>query len=104
MNYALVITSCNNYTSSQNIIRKLLDHKLIACGTVVKSESYYFWEGGLTIHDEYMLILKTLDENYKEVEEKIINYHPYDLPEVIKVSIEDGYKEYLNWIDKNCRK
>ena len=45
------------------------------------------------------------DASKKENIQKIFdNYHPYDLPELIMVTIDDGSIEYLEWMKQNLSK
>jgi periplasmic divalent cation tolerance protein len=32
------------------------------------------------------------------LKERIIELHPYDVPEVIAIPVEQGHKAYLDWI------
>jgi len=34
---------------------------------------------------------------------RIKSLHPYELPEIIAVSIKDGLKEYLRWIEESTK-
>ena len=48
-------------------------------------------------------MIKT-DIEYKSSLEKLIkDNHPYELPEIIVINIDDGSNEYLNWINNNLK-
>ena len=34
----------------------------------------------------------------KNLEEKIIELHPYECPAILRIPIEGGHKDFLNWI------
>lgn len=44
------------------------------------------------------MIIKSLAENYSHIEKRIVELHPYELPEVIAVPIVAGLKPYLAWL------
>ena len=34
----------------------------------------------------------------RELEEKIIELHPYECPAILRIPIEGGHKDFLSWI------
>ena len=47
---------------------------------------------------ELALTIKTVRENYSAIEELIVSLHPYDVPEIVAVELDNGLKPYLDWI------
>jgi periplasmic divalent cation tolerance protein len=47
-----------------------------------------------------LVFIKTRSELYGEVERAITEVHSYQVPEIIKVPVENGLLSYLNWIDE----
>ncbi|MCI0668259.1 MAG: divalent-cation tolerance protein CutA, partial [Methylococcaceae bacterium] len=47
---------------------------------------------------EHLMLIKTASSHYTEVERCILEQHPYELPEVIAVPVQQGSDEYLTWI------
>lgn len=43
--------------------------------------------------------MKTKKSLYKELENKIVELHSYETPQIIAYDITNGYEGYLNWID-----
>ena len=43
-------------------------------------------------------VIKTRKSLYKKVEKAIKENHPYEVPEIIAVSIAKGSKDYLKWL------
>jgi periplasmic divalent cation tolerance protein len=43
-------------------------------------------------------MIKTSTERYPELEAAIRANHPYELPEIIAVTIARGLPDYLNWV------
>ena len=61
-------------------------------------ESVYRWEGRIARDSEVLMIIKTTDERYAELEEQIKALHSYTTPEVIAIRIERGSEAYLKWL------
>jgi len=76
----------------------LVTQKLAACVNIMPVKSIYSWKGELCRDDEELLIIKSRVEKYAELESKIREIHPYDMPEI--VAVEAGYvqKAYLDWV------
>jgi periplasmic divalent cation tolerance protein len=47
-----------------------------------------------------LLFIKTRREHYAAIEQVLLKQHPYEVPELIALSIETGLPSYLAWLDK----
>ncbi len=65
---------------------------------VLPIKSYYTWKDNLNIENENLLIIKCKRADFAEIEKCIKENHSYEVPEVVMVPIENGSKEYLDWI------
>ena len=84
----------------QIIAENIIQERLAACVTLSpQCQSLYWWQGKITQEQEHTLFVKTKKEAYPKLEEKIRQFHPYDVPEIIALPICAGSKDYLNWID-----
>jgi len=80
----------------------LIKEKLAACVNRIKNvESYYQWEGELNVDKEEQLIIKTREGRISELKKRLIEKHPYDVPEIIILDVEDGSDSYMDWVRKN---
>lgn len=93
----MVITTCAERDEAENT---LVDRKLAACVQINTIVSYFTWKGKINKESEYRLLIKTKEKLYKRVENYIKKMHSYEVPEIIKIPIHDGSKEYLDWIDE----
>jgi len=97
--YIMVLTTCNSSETSSLIAEALISNKIAACVNIIKGvESVYQWQGKIEHDKEILLIIKTRESLFSQVEQSIQELHSYELPEIIAVPIMTGEKNYLNWI------
>jgi periplasmic divalent cation tolerance protein len=73
--------------------------RLAACAQIIGPiKSIYRWKGTVEEAEEWCCILKSTKDRYKEVEENIRRLHPYELPEIIAVTIDDALPKYAQWV------
>lgn len=77
----------------------ILGNRLAACVQMTGIRSFFLWEGGLQKESEVALYIKTTEARYTKLEAYIEEYHPYDVPEIIKLPITGGLPGYLDWVD-----
>lgn len=98
-NYIIVLNTCNSSEIASSIAEKLISTRLAACVNLVKGiESVYQWNGKIEHDEEILLIIKTRQSLFSELQNAIQKLHNYELPEIIAVPIDIGEKNYLNWI------
>ncbi|HEY0839995.1 MAG TPA: divalent-cation tolerance protein CutA [Vulgatibacter sp.] len=96
--FELVWITCPE-SDVERIARTLVDERLAACGNVIRGvRSIYRWEGEVKEAAEALLLLKTRKETYERLQARVVELHPYDCPEVIRVGIGGGLPAYLDWI------
>ena len=104
--YLQVITTVSGKSDAEKIARALIAKDLAACvqiGGPIKS--IYRWKGRIETAKEWVCIIKTRKSFYKKVEKAIKENHPYEVPEIIAVSIVEGSKTYLKWLfDETAKK
>jgi len=92
------ITTPNNDEAAR-IAEAFVSEQLAACVNIVAAvESIYRWEGKVTRDSETLMIIKTTDERYAELERRVRQLHSYSTPEVVAIRIERGSEQYLNWL------
>src|ERR1700690_3277994 len=96
----LVLTTTGSNEEARRIADALVEHRHAACVNILKGvESIYRWKGKTEETQEWMLLIKTTAGAFEKVSEIIKELNSYELPECIRISIEDGSPEYLKWIE-----
>jgi len=97
--YLIALNTCPDIETARIIADKLIEAGCAACVNIVPGiESVYQWQGEVEHDEELLLIIKTHKDAYAQLEQLIQQHHPYELPEIIAVSIKAGSGEYLAWI------
>lgn len=100
----LIYCTFPNADKAAEVGRTLVDEKLVACVNIVPGlRSIYRWQGQVYDEAEVLTISKTTVERYSALERRLVELHPYDCPEVIAVRVQDGYEQYLTWVDENTQ-
>lgn len=98
--HQIIFCTCPDQKSAEEIAGHLITLKLAACVNIVPGiSSVYEWQGKIETSQEYLLLIKSHTDKYEAIEDSIKSRHPYELPEIIAVSIERGLPEYLQWIN-----
>ena len=99
MSAILVHCSCPDAATAAAIARALVEDHLAACVHVMPAGlSIYRWNGTIEAETEVLLIAKTLRARFDAVRDRILEMHPYELPEIIAVDIGAAHAPYLDWI------
>ena len=99
--YIQVTTTVDTKVAAEAMARQLVDEKLAACVQVSGPvESTYQWKGAVETTEEWQCNIKTDRHHYSSIEKRIKEIHPYELPEIIVLPIQNGSREYLDWISE----
>jgi len=100
----LVLTTCGSLEEARSIAHALVDRQLAACVNIAPQiESIYRWQGEVETATEWLLVIKTTIDAFDRVRDVLIELHSYELPECIRIGIEDGSAAYLEWIGESVR-
>ncbi|MBL0142076.1 MAG: divalent-cation tolerance protein CutA [Betaproteobacteria bacterium] len=104
MGVIAVLTNLPDSESAFNLARILVRRRLAACVNVLgPATSFYRWEGREEEAREVPVIIKTTRERYAELELAVRELHPYALPEIIALPVEQGFENYLGWVTDECK-
>ncbi len=99
MQAKIVYITCPDLDTAREIGRAMVEAKLAACANILPAmESIYFWKETLQTDHEAVLLLKTTAEAVPQLVARVADLHPYDLPAIVALPIEQGYPPYLDWI------
>ena len=95
----LVFTTLPSADKAAELARALVEERLAACANLLPAiRSIYRWQGKLQDENEVVVLLKTRAEHLERLKLRILELHPYEVPEVLAVPVEAGYQPYLDWL------
>jgi periplasmic divalent cation tolerance protein len=96
----IIFCTCPDRNTAEALARLLVSNQLAACVNIVANLiSIYSWQGQIESAEECLLLIKAHQDNYPAIETALRQHHPYALPEIIAVAIQQGLPDYLHWIN-----
>src|SRR5205823_14085202 len=100
----LVLSTFPDAEIARRISNQLVSERFAACANILPSvESIYRWKDKIESGNETLVFFKISEDRQSAFQDKLRSLHPYDVPEIILVSIASGLPEYLQWVAENCR-
>lgn len=97
----LILCTCPDEITARKIAQRLLQDRQAACVNLVPHiTSLYVWEGQQEEQQEVQMLIKTRRTLFRCVEAQITELHPYEVPEIIAIPIEDGSTAYMRWLQE----
>ncbi|HEY3940238.1 MAG TPA: divalent-cation tolerance protein CutA [Bryobacteraceae bacterium] len=95
----VVLCTCADERQALGIANALIETRAAACVTLLPAvQSVYHWQGKIEKTSEILLLIKTTEDRFRTVENKIVELHSYDTPEIIALPVIDGLQRYLTWL------
>jgi periplasmic divalent cation tolerance protein len=84
---------------AEEISQRLVDERLVACVNLLPAVTSIFrWKGAVERATETLCILKTTRALFERLRARVLELHPYELPELIALEISEGHPPYLAWL------
>jgi periplasmic divalent cation tolerance protein len=98
----LILTTCPDQQVAESIAQHLIEEQLAACVNILGGVlSLYRWQGALCRDQECLLLIKTASERQAELLARLRALHPYEVPEILCLPVDQGHPPYLEWV-KQC--
>ena len=98
--YIVVLVTASSKKEAKKITNVILEKKIAACVNMIPGiKSLFHWKGKIDKASEVLLIIKTRKDLFKKLEKIVKQNHSYAVPEIIALSVVQGSKDYLDWID-----
>jgi periplasmic divalent cation tolerance protein len=95
----VVFSTFPSEDKAADIARTLVSEQLCACVSLVPPvRSIYRWQGEICDERETLAIIKTTRERFAALRDRLIELHPYEVPELIALPVEAGHEPYLDWV------
>ncbi len=95
----IALITAPDLETGAGIARALVESGLAACVNLVPGiRSIYRWEGAVQEDAEVLLVVKTRADRARDLVDRVVELHPYDLPEVVMLPAVGGSLAYLDWV------
>ena len=99
MTVLVCLTTCPDAATAERIAEALVGEGLAACVNLLPGvTSVYRWQGAVERSTEVLLIIKTTESGFAALRDRLLELHPYELPELIAVPVGPGLPAYLDWV------
>lgn len=96
---AIVLTTLGADADAAALARTLVEERLAACVNILPPmTSVYRWQGDVSQEDEEQMVIKTTADRLADLEMRLRQLHPYELPEFLVISADASSEAYLRWI------
>jgi periplasmic divalent cation tolerance protein len=100
----LVFTTLPSAEAAAELAKAVVGEKLAACANLLPAvRSIYRWQGRVQDESEVLVLFKTRQEHFERLKARLLELHPYEIPEVLAVPVEQGYQAYLDWLGQETR-
>jgi periplasmic divalent cation tolerance protein len=101
--FVIVLTTFPADQDPMALARTLVDERLAACVNVLPlMQSIYRWQDKVEQASEHQLIIKTTAARVEALKQRLHHLHPYDVPELLVLTISDGAESYLRWLSDSA--
>lgn len=100
----LVLTTLPSAEAAAELAKAVVGEKLAACANLLPAvRSIYRWQGRVQDESEVLVLFKTRQEHFERLKARLLELHPYEIPEVLAIPVEQGYQAYLDWLGQETR-
>jgi len=100
----IVFCTCADSETASRLARALVDERLAACVNAIPGVvSTYRWNDAIHTDNEVLLLIKTTADRLDAMQARLLELHPYEIPEVLAIEAVAGSAPYLAWLDRETR-
>ena len=100
MSIVIIHCSCAADGSADAMAKTLVEERLAACVQVLPgARSTYGWNDEICVDDEVLMLIKTTSAEFEALKTRLLELHPYELPEIIAVDVSVAHDAYVDWVE-----
>jgi periplasmic divalent cation tolerance protein len=94
----IILSTFPSEESVADVADKVVRSSLCACVNFTKIRSIYSWQGKIEDQQEFIALFKTTAKSAKRLKAEIARLHPYKVPEIVELKMQDVSRSYLSWL------
>ncbi len=97
--FIVVYVTVGSAQEGDRLAQVLVEERLAACvNRLGPVQSVYRWEGKVERGEEELLMIKSREDLFPRLRERIRELHSYSVPEIIALPVIEGAEAYLQWL------
>lgn len=97
----VIVSTYPDKKSISKVAHVVVEKKLAACVNYTKINSIYSWKGKIEVVEEFLALFKTTTKSKQKLKEEITKSHPYHVPEIVELKMDDANVPYLKWLEES---
>jgi periplasmic divalent cation tolerance protein len=98
----VVLMTAANREEANRLADALIEARLAACVQLLPEiQSVYRWQGKIVRDQEVLLLAKTKQALFAELDQKVREIHSYETPEILALPVSAISEPYLKWLVGN---
>ena len=94
----VIVSTYPDKKSISQVAHVVVEKKLAACVNYTKINSIYSWKGKIEDVEEFLALFKTTTKSKQKLKEAIAKSHPYHVPEIVELKMDDINVPYMKWL------
>jgi periplasmic divalent cation tolerance protein len=94
----IILSTFPSEELAARVAHLVVSAKLCACVNFTKIRSIYSWHGKVEDQHEFIVLFKTTSKSAKKLKAEIVRLHPYEVPEIVELKMNNVSKPYLSWL------
>jgi len=96
---SIVLVTAPDMEVAEGLSYSLVEERLATCVNLLPSvTSIYRWEGAVQKAGEVLLMVKTTPEGFEALRSRVVELHPYEVPEILELEVRAGNRRFLDWV------
>jgi periplasmic divalent cation tolerance protein len=98
---SILYTTIGSLKEAENLTRLALEGRYAACVNIIPGvQSLYLWDNKIESTAECSMIFKTTPNRLSNLEQWLLEHHPYDIPAILKWETET-YNEFNGYMSES---
>jgi periplasmic divalent cation tolerance protein len=103
MKMILLFLTCANDPEAKKIARALLQKRLIVCAKRTPVSSSFYWENKIDSAKEVLLIMESIESNFKKIEKEVKKLHSYETFVLVSLPVTQASTGVAAWMKAGLR-
>ena len=97
----VIVSTYPDKKSISRVAHIIVEKKLAACVNYTKINSVYTWKNKIQDTTEFLALFKTTDDSKQKLKEAIARSHPYKVPEIVELKMDNVSLPYVKWLEES---